>query len=145
MRITDMCPYLDDAVAIAALYQCLLSMLWRLKRQNQRWRIYPHMLVRENRWRAQRYGFDSGLVDFGKDRVVDFSALLEELFELVAPDAARLDCTSEILRARTILARGTSAHRQRQAYAHALADGADRHEALVAIVDGLIAETASGL
>jgi len=145
MRITDMCPYLDDAVAIAALYQCLLSMLWRLKRQNQRWRIYPHMLVRENRWRAQRYGFDAGLVDFGKDRIVDFSALLEEVFELVAPDAARLDCTAEIARARAILARGTSAHRQRQVYARALADGADRHEALVAVVDGLIAETASGL
>jgi carboxylate-amine ligase len=145
MRITDMCPYLDDAVAIAALYQCLLSMLWRLKRQNQRWRIYPHMLVRENRWRAQRYGFDAGLVDFGKDRIVDFAGLLEELFELVAPDAARLDCTAEIANARTILTRGTSAHRQRQAYARALADGADRHEALVAVVDGLIAETASGL
>lgn len=145
MRITDMCPYLDDAVAIAALYQCLLSMLWRLKRQNQRWRIYPHMLVRENRWRAQRYGFDAGLVDFGKDRIVDFAGLLEELFELIAPDAARLDCTAEIANARTILTRGTSAHRQRQAYARALADGADRHEALVAVVDGLIAETASGL
>ncbi|MCA3260440.1 MAG: carboxylate-amine ligase [Telmatospirillum sp.] len=145
MRITDMCPYLDDAVAIAALYQCLLSMLWRLKRQNQRWRIYPHMLVRENRWRAQRYGFDAGLVDFGKDRIVDFSALLEEVFELVAPDAARLDCAAEIAHARTILARGTSAHRQRQAYARALADGANRHEALVAVVDGLIAETAAGL
>ena len=141
MRITDMCPYLDDAVAIAALYQCLLSMLWRLKRQNQRWRIYPHMLVRENRWRAQRYGFDAGLVDFGKGAVCDFSGLIEELLELVAPDAARLGCTTEIAHARTILERGTSAHRQRKTFADAIAAGADKPAALRAVVDGLIAET----
>ncbi len=145
MRITDMCPYLDDAVAIAALYQCLLSMLWRLKRQNQRWRIYPHMLVRENRWRAQRYGFDAGLVDFGKGAVFDFPSLVEELLELVAPDAARLGCAAEIAHARTILTRGTSAHRQRKAYAEAIAAGADKPAALRAVVDGLIAETAVGL
>jgi len=141
MRITDMCPYLDDAVAIAALYQCLLSMLWRLKRQNQRWRIYPHMLVRENRWRAQRYGFDAGLVDFGKGAIFDFAGLVEELLELVAPDAARLGCTAEIAHARTILKRGTSAHRQRKIFADAIAGGADKPAALQAVVDGLIAET----
>jgi len=145
MRVTDMCPYLDDAIAIAALYQCLLSMLWRLKRQNQRWRIYPHMLVKENRWRAQRYGFDSGLVDFGKGAVVPYADLLDELVELVRPDAERLSCTAEIAHARRILARGTSAHRQRAAYAKARAAGADAQAALEAVVDGLVAETVEGL
>jgi carboxylate-amine ligase len=145
MRVTDMCPYLDDAIAIAALYQCLLSMLWRLKRQNQRWRIYPHMLVKENRWRAQRYGFDSGLVDFGKGAVVPYAALLEELIELVRPDAERLSCTAEIAHARRILDRGTSAHRQRAAYAKALAAGVGPQAALEAVVDGLVAETVAGL
>jgi len=145
MRVTDMCPYLDDAIAIAALYQCLLSMLWRLKRQNQRWRIYPHMLVKENRWRAQRYGFDSGLVDFGKGAVIPYADLLDELVELVRPDAERLACTGEIAHARRILERGTSAHRQRAAHARALAAGADRRAALEAVVDGLIAETVEGL
>ena len=48
-------------------------MLWRLRRENQRWRVYPHMLVNENRWRAQRYGFDEGLVDFGKGEVVPYA------------------------------------------------------------------------
>lgn len=145
MRITDMCPYLDDAIAIAALYQCILSMLWRLKRQNQRWRIYPNMLVKENRWRAQRYGFDNGLVDFGKGEVVAYADLLEELIDLVRPDAERLGCTTEIADTRRILKRGTSAHRQRKAYAAAVAAGAAPAEALRAVVDGLIAETAEGL
>jgi carboxylate-amine ligase len=103
------------------------------------------MLVKENRWRAQRYGFDGGLVDFGKGEIVAYTTLLEEVFELVRPDAERLDCMAEIAHARTILARGTSAHRQRAAYAKALAGGADTAGALAAVVDGLVAETVEGL
>ena len=56
------------------MYQCILGFLYRLRRDNQRWRIYPHMLVKENRWRAQRYGYDQGLVDFGKGEVVRAAA-----------------------------------------------------------------------
>src|SRR3546814_10892167 len=57
MRITDVCTRLDDGITVAALYACNLSMLWRLRRSNQRWSVYANMLVRENRWLAQRYGF----------------------------------------------------------------------------------------
>ncbi len=79
MRITDVCTRLDDAACIAALYQCILRMLYRLRRDNQRWRSYPRMLINENRWRAQRYGIDQGLVDFGRGEVVPCAELVEEL------------------------------------------------------------------
>ena len=72
MRITDVCPLIEDGIAIVALYRCILRLLYRLRRQNQRWRYYPPFLVRENRWRAQRYGVEQGLVDFGKGAVVPF-------------------------------------------------------------------------
>ena len=92
MRITDVCTRLDDAATIAALYVSVLRMLYRLRRDNQRWRQYAGMLVNENRWRAQRYGFGDGLVDFGKGKVVDYAALLEELIDLVREDAGALGC-----------------------------------------------------
>ncbi|MBI3451335.1 MAG: carboxylate-amine ligase [Rhodospirillales bacterium] len=145
MRLTDMTTRLDDAISIAALYQCILAMLWRLRRQNQRWRIYPHMLVKENRWRAQRYGFDEGLVDFGKGEIVPYARLLDELIALVAPDAARLDCAAEVAATRDILKRGTSAHRQIAVYREALAGGASKPDALKRVVDWLIAETVAAL
>ena len=72
MRITDVCPLIEDAIAIAALYRCILRLLYRLRRQNQRWRHYPPFLIRENRWRAQRYGIEEGMVDFGKGAIVPF-------------------------------------------------------------------------
>jgi len=145
MRITDICTRLDDAIAIAALYRCLLRMLWRLKRANQRWRRYAAMLVNENRWRAQRYGIDEGLADFGKGRIMPYAELLEELIQLVAEDADAFQCRREVESAREILVRGTSAHRQRAAFAAALAAGADKPAALRAVVDALVAETVAAL
>jgi carboxylate-amine ligase len=145
MRITDVCTRLEDAIAVAALFQCVIRMLWRLRRGNQRWRIYDPMLIEENRWRAKRYGIDEGLVDFGKGTIVACSELLDELIELTAEDASALDCEAEILHCRTIIARGTSAHRQLATYAGALARGSSGEQALREVVDMLIAESVRGL
>jgi carboxylate-amine ligase len=141
MRITDSCTTLEDTLSIAALFRCLLRMLWRLKRENQRWRLYARMLIDENRWRAQRYGSDQGLVDFGKGTIVPYADLLDEILALVEPDARHFGCVGEVSHARAILARGTSAHRQLAVFDRALADGATRADALAAVVDWLIAET----
>lgn len=145
MRITDICTSLDDAIAVAALYRCVLRMLWRLRRSNQRWRIYDPLLIGENRWRAKRYGTAEGLIDFGRGEIVDCGTLLEELTALTAEDASALDCQSEILHCREIITRGTSAHRQRNAFAAALAAGSPRDRALRDVVDLLIEETVRGL
>jgi carboxylate-amine ligase len=141
MRVTDVCPLIEDAIAIAALYQCILRFLYRLRRQNQRWRHYPPFLIRENRWRAQRYGIEEGMVDFGKGAMVPFSHLLEELFDLLAEDAAYFGCAAEVAHARTILRRGTSADRQLARYEAVKALGGSEHAALVAVVDELVEET----
>lgn len=145
MRIGDVCTRLDDAAAVAALTQCIISMLYRLRCNNQRWRVYPRILVHENRWRAQRYGVGDSLVDFGKGELVPYPALLEELIALVREDAERLGCVAEVEHTREIAARGTSADRQRRAFETAKAAGADDHEALEAVVDFLIEETVLGL
>jgi glutamate---cysteine ligase / carboxylate-amine ligase len=145
MRIADSCTTVDDAVSIAALFRCLLRMLWRLKRQNQRWRLYARMLIDENRWRAQRYGIDRGLVDFGRGEIVPYAELLEEILVLIAEDASHFGCEAEVVHARRILARGTSAHRQIVVFEAALAAGASRADALAAVVDWLIEETVCGV
>jgi len=144
MRITDLCTRLDDAVAIAALYRCILRMLYRLRRSNQRWRDYSTFLVNENRWLAQRFGTTRALIDFGKGELVPFSSLVEELIELVAEDAAFFGCESEIAHTRRIVAEGTSAASQLAVYEESLANGASKEAALRAVVDYLIDETVTG-
>lgn len=145
MRISDVCTRLDDAMTIAALYQALLGYLYRLRRNNQRWRVYSPGIIEENVWRAQRYGTEGTLVDFGKGTLVPFPELVEEIIELVAQDAEEFDVREEIRHARDIIAVGTSADRQIAAYEKAIEAGASDNEALQAVVDELIADTLYGI
>lgn len=141
MRITDVCTLVEDTLSVAALYACILRMLYRLKLDNQRWRVYSPMLIAENRWRAQRYGLDEGLVDFGRGEIVPCDRLLDEIIDLVGDDAVFLGCREEINHLKTIQDRGTSSHRQIATFAAAKNADQDDQAALSAVVDSLITET----
>lgn len=144
-RIMDVCTRVDDAIALAAILVCTMRMLYRLRQSNQRWRIYTPMLIRENRWRAMRYSFDEGLIDFAKGEIVPFEDLIEEILQLICEDAEALGCMEEVASVRNILQRGTSAHRQLKAYEFAEASGCSQDECLKAVVDRLIEDTANGV
>lgn len=145
MRVMDCCTSIDDSMCLAALVVCLTRMLYRLRLCNQAWRSYKNVLIAENRWRAMRYSFDEQLLDLARGELVPFAQMTEELIELVGEDARELGCVREVEYMRTILARGTSAHRQIRTYDEARAAGASEREALLAVVDFLIRETATGL
>ncbi|MEM6579167.1 MAG: carboxylate-amine ligase [Pseudomonadota bacterium] len=116
-RICDVTPRLEHTLSLAALTQASMRMLYRLARKNQRWRIYDTFLVGENRWRAQRYGTSSGMIDFGQREILSFEQIVEEWLELIAEDADVLCSTSEVEAAHNIVSGGTSAERQRRIYA----------------------------
>lgn len=145
MRMTDVCSLAEDTLCIAALYSCLLRMLYRLRRKNQRWRVYPQTLVAENRWLAQRFGVEGSLIDLGIPGQVPTKDLIEEIIGLVAEDADALGCTNEVLHVRTILKRGTSAERQLDVYHKAKAEGLENKDALHKVVDQVLKETVTGL
>lgn len=145
MRMTDVCTLMEDTLCIAAIYSSLLRMLYRLRRNNQRWRIYPRTLVAENRWLAQRFGVEGKLIDFGIVGQVPTGELIEEIIGLVREDAEALGCLDEVLHARTIIKRGTSAERQLKVFNDTLAAGKDRKVALQNVVDQVLSETVSSL
>jgi len=144
MRVPDVCTLLDDAITIAALYACICRMLYRLRRENKRWRSYTNFLLKENRWRAQRYGVEQGMIDFGRGEIVPFAELTEELLALIGEDADALGMREEVENVHTILARGTSADRQLAVYQAARASGLTEQDAQNAVVDRLIEETVAG-
>jgi carboxylate-amine ligase len=139
-RIMDVSPRAEDALTFAAVIQSLLRMLWRLRSRNQRWRTYDRFLIGENRWRAQRYGITEGLIDFGANAIVSFPQLMTELVEMVSEDADALGCRAELEQVLAIASSGTSAERQRGVLAQAIAGGADKDKAMIAVVDHLIEE-----
>ncbi|RIA47558.1 carboxylate-amine ligase [Dichotomicrobium thermohalophilum] len=144
MRVPDICTLMDDAITIAALFACICRMLYRLRRENKRWRSYTNFLLTENRWRAQRYGIEKGMIDFGRGEIISFSELMEELLVLIGEDADALGMRVEVENVHTILARGTSADRQLAVYQAALASGLTERDAQNAVVDRLIEETVAG-
>ena len=145
MRIPDVCTRIDDGIAIAATYVCLVRMLWRLRRENQSWRTYPVFLLDENRWRAQRYGIAGTLFDLGTGELVPFADLINEIIVLTAEDAEALGCQADIAHTRKIAAEGTSADRQVAAYREFCQSGARQDAALAGVVQMLVQETlASG-
>jgi carboxylate-amine ligase len=141
MRISDTCTRLEDGMAVAALYLCLMSYLAELKKNNQKWRVYSSSLIKENRWRAQRYGLDEGLVDLGQRVLKPWPLLITEFERILEPYAERLGCLDELQHLRTIYHRGTSAHSQISIYQDALDAGATEDEALKAVVQWLVKET----
>jgi len=144
-RICDVSPRMEDALTVAALTQCIMRMLWRLRTNNQRWRVYDRFLIGENRWRAQRYGVKEGLIDFGAREVKPTAGLIDEMLALIAEDAVALDCVAEVHRAREIVANGTSSDRQRHVYQKTVDAGGDKPAAFRAVVDALIGEFSEGL
>lgn len=145
VRVMDSCTSIDDAACLTALIVSLARRLYRLKRANRSWRIYPNTLIAENRWRAMRYSIDRGLLDLGRGELVAFPQLVAELVTLLREDAAELGCLRELEHLETLLTRGTSAHRQIRIYEEARAAGASGREALLAVVDFLVKETTASL
>ena len=66
-RVCDMCTKVDEAVCIAAIFQAIVAKLWKLRRDNMTFRVYPLSLIEENKWRAVRYGVEGSLLDLGEE------------------------------------------------------------------------------
>lgn len=144
-RVCDMVTTLDEVICIAALFQALVAKLVKLREQNIMWRIYRRDLVRENKWRAVRYGVTGSLIDFGKEKQVPFPDLVDELIDFLDDVVDELGSREAVEYARVIARNGSSADRQLRVYEASLAAGLDQRAALQAVVDHLVEETRSGL
>jgi len=81
------------------------------------------------------------LIDFGRGSIVAYAELLDEILADTREDAEALNCVKEVGRAREIIGRGTSAHRQLRIYREACDGGLPPGEALSKVVDWLREET----
>jgi carboxylate-amine ligase len=137
-RVCDVCTRIDEAVAIAAILQAIVAKLWKLRRDNMTFRVYPQAMVEENKWRAVRFGLDGKMIDFGKQQEQPARALIRELLEWFIDDVLDdLGSRKEVEYAFRILDEGTSADRQLRVF--------QQTGDLKDVVDNLIKETAEGV
>jgi glutamate---cysteine ligase / carboxylate-amine ligase len=137
-RFLDVCTRVDEAVCVAAILQAVVAKLWKLRRDNLTFRVYPSDLIEENKWRAVRYGLQGKLIDFGKQEEMPASELVREMIEWFIGDVVdELGSRKEVEYAYRILEEGSSAERQLRVY--------EETGSLNAVVDHLIRETAMGV
>jgi glutamate---cysteine ligase / carboxylate-amine ligase len=116
-RLCDVCTRVEEAVSIAAIFQAIIVKLWKMRRDNITFRLYPASLIEENKWRAVRYGLDGKLIDFGRQEELPARTLIRELIEWFIDDVVdELGSRAEVNYAFKILEEGTSADRQLAVY-----------------------------
>lgn len=141
LRIADSCTHVEDAVALAALYRCLVYAHLRRASLGATRSTATRRIVDENRWRAKRHGVDAEFIVEGERGAVPLRTLLSRLRDLLAPEIDMLGCAPMLRQLDVILTRGTSAQQQLAVY-HAGRDaGLGRGDALRGVVDWLLAAT----
>lgn len=145
LRIADICPDVDDAMSIVALYACLVRHLLSAVRAGSLPADPPPEIIQQNRWLAQRYGVVAFLADFESGTRVDLVDYVEELLGLLAADAVALACEREVEHVRTIIREGSSADRQLDHFRLCRLDGAGVEEALRSVAQLIVDETRRGV
>lgn len=141
LRIADSCTRLEDALAIAALYRCLVRHLLRRPELNADLAAASRAIAAENLWRAQRYGIHGGLVDAESRSMRGVTDLLADLADDLAEDAAALGCEAELANCRHIAEAGTSADVQLAVFEEARFREGGQAAGLAAVVDWIASET----
>jgi carboxylate-amine ligase len=137
LRIFDGLPTLFEVGMVAAIGQCLVD---QFDVQLDRGYTLPTpkgWIVRENKWRAARYGLEADIVVDKTGRTLPVRDALRELVSELTPTAERLNCLEELHRVEHVLDTGASYQRQRQ-----IADS--NNGDLIAVVDSLVAEMRAG-
>jgi carboxylate-amine ligase len=137
LRMFDGLPTLLEVGVAAALSQCLVEMLSTQIDRGQTLPV-PHIwIVRENKWRAARYGLDADIIVDDQGGTQPLRQSLTELLAELEPVADRLGCAEQLAGTHEVLALGPSYQRQRRV---AKNHGGDLH----AVVDSLIDEMRTG-
>jgi carboxylate-amine ligase len=137
LRICDGLPTLGEIGMVAALSHCLVDTFDREIDKGYTLPMPKGWVVRENKWRAARYGLDAEVISGENDTTQPIREALADLVRELRPAAERLGCSEQLSIVNDVVEHGASYQRQR---AVAAASGGD----LTAVVDSLIEEFATG-
>jgi glutamate---cysteine ligase / carboxylate-amine ligase len=141
LRVADSCTRLDDAIAIAALFRCLVRALDRDRALNAGFDRVGRAITQENKWHAQRYGIAATFVEPFSRSPLTLPQWLDQVIDFIAEDIEALDCAGEIRHLHTIVAHGTSGDRQIDIFGKAKSAGRRGLTALKEVVDWAASET----
>jgi carboxylate-amine ligase len=102
----------EETMCIVSVIQAVVAKLYRLNQNNMSFNIYRLALIKENKFRAARYGIEGHMIDFGLQKEVETRVLLLELLEFVDDVVDELGSREHINYVHQILKNGTGAAKQ---------------------------------
>ena len=134
IRTCDGVPTLREIGMVAALSQSLVQLFSQQLDRGYQLPSPATWVVRDNKWRATRYGLDAIVITDDSGATAPIRDELYELVRELEPVADRLGCGDELAVVSEVLERGASYERQRAV----MADGGG----LTEVVDALVTEFA---
>jgi carboxylate-amine ligase len=116
IRICDGTPNLEDVLAIVALTQALIVYLDHLYDAGENLPIHRYWFIKENKWRALRYGLDAQVIHTDDGECRNMRDDLKLLVEEVTPTAKDLNSGAELDHVLTMADGKGSYERQRNVY-----------------------------
>jgi len=118
VRICDMPGNLEDVLGIAAMIQCLIKGLSdQIDHGAYQHDCHP-MMVRQNKWRACRFGTEACLVNSYSFEVESVPDITARMVGRLLPIAEELDCVDYLKHTQTMANRPNWAMRQREIFNH---------------------------
>jgi carboxylate-amine ligase len=127
---------MEELCSMVALSQSLVVWLGERYRSGLEVPAHQAWTIRENKWRAARYGLDAEIIRDEEGNLLSLRRSIGDLVERLEPTADRLGCREELMGVHSILERGTSATRQREVFG--------RTKDITAVVDSLVEEMKTG-
>ncbi|MQA83332.1 MAG: glutamate--cysteine ligase [Streptosporangiales bacterium] len=113
IRMFDGIPTLREVGMAVALCQCLVQLFDQQLDRGYRLPSPASWVVRDNKWRATRYGLDAIMITDDSGSTAPLRDQIYELIHELSPIAERLGCREELSVASEILEHGASYERQR--------------------------------
>jgi carboxylate-amine ligase len=116
VRVCDLPPCLDHVLGLTALIQCLVyDLSQEIDRGTYQYDCHPFM-VRQNKWRAGRYGLDAKLVDPATCLSVPARTVVRNLLARLEDRAIELGCATYLDIVHRMLDEPTGSVRQLRIY-----------------------------
>jgi carboxylate-amine ligase len=135
IRICDGLPTISEVVGVVTVLQSIYAWLDGRYRDGEELRAPPMWVMRENKWRATRWGIEAEVIVDEAGQTRPLMGEIEKLIEIIEPHTVSPGAREELRRVQQRLRAGLPYERQRAVY--------DVTNDLVSVTDSLVEEFSS--